>query len=671
MPSKNAQVEGLTAKRRRRSRRPARWLGCLLMVPALAGAVESSEPRAADALVVPAELCEADEFAPAGGPIERRADASVAADVRDILADGRFRFCHEGGYRLWPHEKADYCDDAEALAERCPELRHACARPAWGASEQKDWDVDFGWAFDWIPGFVEMVRALFWLILIAGAALLLRALVRNVADEVRRRRRREPAFVLEERLPEQESTALPETDVQRLLERAREEAARGNLTAAIASAHAAALRSLEQRSLLQLHRSRTNGDYLRQLAPHPEERGRMRHIVRDVESVQFGHGAANQARFERVFEQVLALVGQVAGWCLLIVLPLCLGACGSPPLPEAPHAATGPDGHALLETLLQRHSSFAQRRYRRLTGELSEVSTFVALYPDLRAEEWNLLFDWVAEGGILLTAGVPPELRSHLGLPLEDGLRTDRCSAPLSAPGYELTQAAAHAFAELPGSFTLVGCGDHVFLAGVHYGNGVVYALADDVWLRNANLAAADNASYLLHLTTSPEARVELLGPWTGSGTGSPFESIHNAGLSPWLLQLLLLALAYGVARGVRFRTPVEPEREQRRAFVEHAEALAQQYARSKASGHALEQYGRWALERIRERVPVRDRDLHSLAHAVARRTGGEPMAILKILVEAQSAGQIQGAPEEHLAILEALSRILRDVGGAYGGSPA
>jgi hypothetical protein len=109
----------------------------------------------------------------------------------------------------------------------------------------------------------------------------------------------------------------------------------------------------------------------------------------------------------------------------------------------------------------------------------------------------------------------------------------------------------------------------------------------------------------------------------------------------------------------------VEPVREQRRAFAEHAEALANQYARSKSSGYALEQYGRWAIERIRERVPVRERDLHALAHAVARRTGGEPMAILKILVEVQSAGQIQGAPEEHHRTMQALSRILRDVGGA------
>lgn len=666
MPSKNAPVEGCTA-RRRWACRPVRWLGCFLSIPALAGAVEANEPPGE--AVVPGGLCGTSESPLSCEAAENRADPAIAADVKGILAERRFRFCHQEGYRLWPHEKEAYCESAEALAERCPELQHACQRPAFGASEEKSWDLDLGWLFDWIPGFAAMARVLFWLILIVGAALLLRALVRNLADEVRRRRRREAAFVLEQPSSEQESTAAPEKDVQRLLQRARDEAARSDWTAAIINAYAAALRSLEQRSLLELHRSRTNGDYLRQLAGHPEERDRMRRIIRDVESVQFGRDAADRTRFERVMQHVMSLVGQAAGWCLLIVLPLCLGACDSNPLPDTPNAPTGPDGHALLETLLQRHSSFTQRRYRRLTSPLWDVTAFVALSPNLRAEEWDLLVDWIEDGGILLTAGITPELASRLQLP-EQQIVTQPCSEPLWAPGYELRQTSARAFERLPGSSTLIGCGNRVFLASVPYGDGVVYALADDVWLRNVNVATADNASYLVHLLASPDAHIELLGPWTGSGTGHPFESIHNAGLSPWLLQLLLLALAYGVARGVRFGTPVQPQREHRRAFVEHAEALAQLYARSKASGHALEQYGRWAIERIRERVPVRDRDLHSLAHAVARRTGGEPMAILRILVEAQSAGQIQGAPEEHGEILEALSRILRDVGGAYGGSP-
>lgn len=676
MGSNSAQAE-YAGGVMRRARRAVRVVAvCLSMGPAIASAEEVCEPPDEEVVA----LADVDE-PPAVAEAHGQADPRITTDVTDILAEQRFRFCHEDGYRLWPHEKAAYCDQVEALAARCPELRRACERPAWGTVEEESWDFDFGWMVDWIPAAGEILRILFWLVLAVGVGLLLRALVRNLTDEMRRRRRRtELAFTLEE-APIEEAPSTAETDVQRLLHRAREEAARGDLAAGVGSAYAAALRTLERRSLLELHRSRTNGDYLRQLGAHPEERDRLRRIVREVETVQFGRGVVDQSRFDRVLQQVLALVSQAACWCLLVASPFFLTACDSTTIPEAPFAATGPDGHALLESLLQRHTASAQRRYRRLTGSLAEVSTFVALSPNLRDEEWDHLMEWVANGGILLAARVPPPLASRLGLSTEDVSTEDGppqrepatipCSAPLVAPGYDLVQSHAHAFADLPNTTPFVACGGAPFLAGMDYGDGIIYALADDVWLRNVNLGAADNASYLVHLTTSPDSRVELIGPWTGSGTHHPFQSIHNAGLSPWLLHLLLLALAYGLSRGVRFRTPVEPEREHRRAFVEHAEALADQYARSRASGHALEQYGRWALERIRERVPVRDRDLHSLAHAVARRTGGEPLTILKILVEAQSAGQIQGAPEEHLAIMESLSRILRDVGGAYGGSPS
>jgi len=532
----------------------------------------------------------------------------------------------------------------------------------------------------------EVVRFLLWLTLAVGVGLLIRALVRNLAEEVQRRRRGadEPAPELIEWTPE---TSPPprETDAERLLYRAREQAARGDFAAALGSAYAAALWTLDQRGLIELHRSRTNGDYVRQLAPHPQEREELRQIVRDVEAVQFGQASADRARFDHLLAHVTALVQRASLWLALVLLPLTGIACDGVSQPDPPLAHYGPDGHALLETLLQRHSDSAQRRVRRLVGDLEEVATFVALGPTLRQEEWDLLMSWVDRGGTLVTAGVPAPLLEYIPHDLD----LLRCEAPLAlhpspeaeAPGQNdghaqstqasappalsVVQAGASAFRDFPSGTTLVSCGAHPFLVELEHGAGSVYLLADDTWLRNANLGAADNAQILVQLAAVPFGRVELLGPWTGSGAHHPFESIHKEGLTPWVLQLALLGLAYAVARGVRFGTPRQPERDRRRSFTEHAEALGNQYARRQASGHALEQYGRWALERIRERVPVRERDLHALAHAVARRTGGDPMAILRILVEAQSAGQIQGSPEEHSRTMESLSRILRDVGGA------
>jgi hypothetical protein len=588
-------------------------------------------------------------------------DPSIESDAADLLADDRFRFCQESGYRLWPHEKDTYCPLAKHLEKRCPELPRACERPAFGVSAERDWNFDFSPNLEWLGAAADLARLLFWLVLGLGVALLLRALIKNVADELQRRRSRQnTAPELVEWTPDAPETPR-ETDVQRLLARARDEAARGDFAAACSTAYAAALRALEHRRLLELHRSRTNGDYLRQLGAHPAEREQLRGVVREIETVQFGHAPPDQARYERILARVAALVGQAATLLLLVAAPFLFTGCSDGPTPDAPGSAHGPDGYALLEGLLQRHSGSVGRRVRRVTGGLDNVTTFVALSPHLREEEWERLMDWVSSGGTLLAAGVSSQLARHL----EHDPKVRPCESALEAPGLELVQARAATFETFPETSTIVSCGEAPFLVGMDFGEGVVYVLADEDWLRNANLAAADNAQLVVQLLASPEGRVELLGPWTGSGANHPLESVHNAGLTPWLLQLLVLALAYGVSRGVRFRTPVEPVREQRRAFAEHAEALANQYARSKSSGYALEQYGRWAIERIRERVPVRERDLHALAHAVARRTGGEPMAILKILVEVQSAGQIQGAPEEHHRTMQALSRILRDVGGA------
>src|SRR5690606_24097321 len=66
-------------------------------------------------------------------------DPAVESDVRELLGDPqRFRYCHEEGYRLWPHEKITYCDRADALSERCPGLRRACELPAYGTAQASE-----------------------------------------------------------------------------------------------------------------------------------------------------------------------------------------------------------------------------------------------------------------------------------------------------------------------------------------------------------------------------------------------------------------------------------------------------------------------------------------------------------------------------------------------------
>lgn len=580
----------------------------------------------------------------------------VDASVGSTLGESRFRFCHEAGYRLWPDQKKTYCALTSDLGTRCPELLRACERPAWGADEPLPEDVD-GFSFEWLRHVGGVVRFLFWAVLAVVVVLLLRALARHLSEELKRRRHEERVPVLLEAAPA--APAPRETNVDRLLERAKAEAARGDFALALSSAHAAALHALEDRGLVKVHRSRTNGDYLRQLGDHRGEREQMRGIVRDVESVQFGHDVASAETFSRVLGAVSALTGRSLVLCLCLLGASVLTACEKPKGPESPISPTGPDGYALLESLLQRHSKESQRRVRRVTEIAPEVRSLVALGPDLRKEEWERVLRWVASGGTLVTAGVPRALLEALGGEVE----SEPCKASLSTPGLHLRQEGGDAFSKALGT-NLIGCGALAFLSEIQHGAGFVYAFADDAFLRNANLGTLDNAQVVVRIASSPEGRVELLGPWTGSGTHDPFQTIHNAGLTPWLLQLLLLALAYAAFRGVRFGTPREPSRVKRRAFVEHAEALATQYGRARASAYALESYGRWAALRLRERVTVRERDMHALAQAIARRTGEDPMKTLEILVEAQSADQLAGDPHEHARTMNELGRLLRKVGG-------
>jgi hypothetical protein len=593
----------------------------------------------------------------AGEPETWEKDPLVDQSLSQELRDPRYRFCHQAGYRLWPHQKQLYCPPSKELEGRCPELVRACQRPAWGDDSPPP--EEDGWSlFDWLPNLSWLVRLLFWGGLAAVLFFLGRALARHIAEEVRRRRAVLAPVPLDVAVSEPDAPR--ETNVDRLLERAKAEAARGDFAAALASAHAAALHALGDRSLIKLHRSRTNGDYLRQLGEHRAEREQMRHIVREVEAVQFGHADADAATFSRVLAAVSALTGRLAVLCLCFLGSVSLVACDSKIVPESPASPTSPDGHALLEALLTRHSKEVRRRVQRINDVPTDVTRFVALGPSLRDQEWERLLTWVDGGGTLVTTGIPHQLAEalHLG-----EVKTTECKEPLDITGLHLSQAGGQAF-DHPDAPRLVDCGKRPFMIEIGHGAGSVVALADDAFLRNANLAAADNAQLIVQLAAAPDGKVELLGPWTGSGTRDPLETIRNAGLTPWLLQLLLLALGYVAWRGVRFGTPREPVRDTRRAFVEHAEALATQYGRAKASGYALESYGRWAALRLRQRVPVRERDLHALAHAIARRTNRDPMTTLKILVDAQAADQLASDPEEHARTMDELSRLLNEVGG-------
>jgi hypothetical protein len=113
---------------------------------------------------------------------------------------------------------------------------------------------------------------------------------------------------------------------------------------------------------------------------------------------------------------------------------------------------------------------------------------------------------------------------------------------------------------------------------------------------------------------------------------------------------------------------PRDPVTSKRHAFVEHIQALGLKYARSKASGHALANYGAWALTRLHERVlPGARASTNELSAALATSTGREEKVVLQILIAAKSAqdeAHDTATPEEHLKTMRELESLLKAAGG-------
>jgi hypothetical protein len=103
------------------------------------------------------------------------------------------------------------------------------------------------------------------------------------------------------------------------------------------------------------------------------------------------------------------------------------------------------------------------------------------------------------------------------------------------------------------------------------------------------------------------------------------------------LLQLSLLILLFFVFKGAHFGRPLDPAAGTRRAFAEHARAIGLQYGRRRAGRHALEIYGHYALERMRERLNLSGgKGMLAVAEEVATRTGRPLGDVMRVLVESR-----------------------------------
>ncbi|HTJ80624.1 MAG TPA: DUF4129 domain-containing protein [Polyangiaceae bacterium] len=510
-----------------------------------------------------------------------------------------------------------------------------------------------------IPGFVALLfKFLFFAVVAAIVAYVVYLIVKNV---MKGRDKDEPADETEKKPTDagEPVAAVPrgpiETDVDRLLNRARAAAQRGDYKQAIDDTYAALLRRLEGDGMVDLHPSRTNGDYVRSLRERPDMKRAVRAIADDVETAQFGADAATPALFDSVWRKVMPLVGRAATVAALVFAAWSLSACGTAYAADAlavgGHGApgTGPMERGAVERFLEKHELKIERRRDDKSVELEDKKA-ILLLPDVSIDDkvWRRLLDFAKnDGGTVIVVGHRDFLARDLSIGF--GMSTNgyevlpSTDGPAALYGYRLVLPAAGALTTSPGNQVrpLLSRGGEVYAAERRYpGGGRVVVFADDALFTNVALATGDNAAWLAAWAKQLGVeRIEMWDAFTGAGAGTPFESVANAHLTPIVAQLLVLVLLFMIYKGVRFGTPRDPKEASRRAFADHARALGATYARAKASRHAAGLYALWALDRLRERLQrTGRRGLTPLAETLASRTGRPIGDVMRVLVEATGA---------------------------------
>jgi hypothetical protein len=476
-------------------------------------------------------------------------------------------------------------------------------------------------------------------LLLFGVAALAAAFVRNriAGDEP------EPAADDPERRVGRDAPSAPAaptmTDPERLLASARAAAARGDHARAIADAHAAILRQLDAAGAIELHASRTNGDYVRALRDDRELQRRLAAVVRDVERVQFGRSDASEV-WTRILENVAPVIARAT--MLVLVLGLGLTSCQ----PRGRASASGPLGHGALVSVL----SAAGVQAKRLTvapAELDEGVSTLVLIGDVEVDEeaWAHIQAWVViHGGTLILAGAgsaPEDLapRTVAGRERTTAL-TVAPGAPMELGDPRVALPPGDALEPAPGDVPLLLRGQTTYATSRALGDGEVVVLADDKLLSNASLATAENAKVVVGLLgRGGEVRIAAA---IGAGAKTPVDSLRRAHLLPTTLQVLALAALLIAANGAMFGRPRDRKTTTRRAFIEHVRAIGTTYARARAARHALGVYATWALEQLRTRTRA-GRGMLGLAESVATRTGRDERAVLSVLLEAHSARDTDG----------------------------
>jgi hypothetical protein len=599
--------------------------------------------------------------------------APVAAESPELEAalgralDDPHGFCKDPDYGL-ASEDTPLCSLAEAAAPRCPGFAAACSIHPRTVR---------------LPTLSDRVASLlgsaltftFWALLALGALLILRSL----AGWLRQRTRHgESPKKLEGALQASLSRPAPQPSSQApeaLLSQARELAARGAFAAAMSRAFTALLRSLEISGALQLHASRTNGEYVRQLRKNRPLCDDFRRVTGTVESVEFGGQQPSRERFVELMERIARMMGSAGAMVLVLGSSLLGGCSGTAPAQRgfAPPCGAGAAGYSALCEMLGTKGATVRKRYRRVRAIATDVRRIVVLEDVLDASEQKVLREWAAAGGTLVVMSRFDRYVTGLKRRVPDEHCHGDLELVVSLAGAEPgTRASgrlpgAPVFDHRDGVEAIATCGDLPFAVRTRVGAGSVVAIADPRLVTNAALAIGHNGVLVSKLLEPSSATVELIGSWTSSASGLPVSAVIRAGLLPWLLHVTLLCLAIALYRGAPFGMRRNVDLPLRRAFVEHARALGEAYARAHASRLALTHYGSWALDRLRIRAAMSSQaKMSELAATVAARLSLDEAHVMRLVVAVRSSVDKEhdsSSEAEHLAVVRELSSLAGKAG--------
>jgi hypothetical protein len=627
------------------------------------------------------------------GAKERRDGATMVKSV----FERRFAFCHDPNYPLAADE-VGWCAIAPGTVKdpdpRCPRFAEACQRGETARTvvhERRH--LGGGIELPALPG------ALAWVLLGLGILVVVSRLVGQSFAQAAPPEQRAPAQAPDPDGPARERARVVETDVQRLLDRARAAAAAGDFAGGLGDAYAAWLRKLEGEGVVRVETGRTNGDHLREVGRGlPAARQPMRELVATVERVQFGGAVPDEATFRLVYDGVLRLLSQSfparAGLVLLLAGLLASGAACSAGRAKSDEA---PSGRAAVIDLLRAGGFDVRERFLSLTKLDASVEQLVLL-PEIAVEEddWKALDGWVSRGGTLLVAGGDRALPSFVPVRFVSAKKS-KTAAPIVFTLDPKGRLGTHAAIVPPGAalglpaapparagddeddagddddepWPLLARDGEPYAAQQTHGEGRVIVLADDRLFTNAALLPPGNADVLLELLSTGGKHVELADELTGLASTTPMGSVRRGRLAPALLQLALLALLFFTYKGAHFGRPIDPVAVRRRAFAEHARALGARYAQARAARHALGLYGAFALERLRERLRLPgSRGLSGVAEAVAARSGRPLGEVMRVLVEARpdaaaEPADARAAAANELGTLREIATLLAETGGA------